>query len=208
MPTLTNMLDDLRDLLDDSNDTKYSAATKTRWINHGQNAMWPYIYQVVRDDSLAMASGTMEYTIPSEVGYESVLIGVEVETTSGEFVKLDGRQYDVVPHLTDQLLIFRGSSIPGVDTGSIRITAALPLTELSIGTDVYSGPKVTSELPIMYAMHKAMARDIESRLQWYRFSTTQGLNQTSSDDFIMSSAKWMELFQAGLERLRMPAPGM
>jgi hypothetical protein len=60
----------------------------------------------------------------------------------------------------------------------------------------------------MYAMHKAMARDIEGRLQWSRFSTTQGLNGTNPEQFIMTSEKWYNMFLSSLERLKMPIPGM
>jgi len=210
MATLLNMLDDLRDLLDDSGDTKFSVTTKTRWINHGQNAMWPYVYQIVRDATLVLATNDFEYSIPAAVGTESILIGVEVETdTSPErWRKLDGRQYDIVPSLASKLLVFHGSTLPGAVGNNIRITAATRLTTLVNAGDTYTGPEVTVELPIMYAMHKAMARDIESRLQWHRFSTTQGLNQTSADDFIMSSEKWMTLFLNSLDRLKMPPPGM
>jgi hypothetical protein len=210
MATLLNMLDDLRDLLDDASDVKYSVPTKTRWINHGQAAMWPNVYQIVRDETLTLATDDYEYTIPSNVGTESILIGVEIEvdTSPGRWAKLDGRQYDIVPHLATQLLILHGSNLPGTAGNNIRITAATPLTALAASSDTYSGPAVTVELPIMYAMHKAMARDIEGRLQWSRFSTTQGLNGTNPEQFIMTSEKWYNMFLSSLERLKMPIPGM
>jgi len=202
------MLDDLRDLLSDTGDTKYTKTMKVRYINRGQSAMYPKIYKIAQDATLVWIADQMEYVVPAALN-EGVLLGVEAESdsSSSDFVQLDGRVFDLVPNaLFGNTLVLKGNSLPTEAGSSVRFTSAMPLTDLSGDTDVFAGPSVTAELPVLYAMGLAMARDLETRLNYYRFSTTQALNGTVLEDFSTSSAYWFEQFNRLLDQHKMPMP--
>jgi len=209
MATLTNLLDDLRDLLSDSGDTKYTEARKIRYINAGQRAMFPDVYRILQDATEVLVTDQYEHAVPAALN-EGVLLGVELETTasSSDFNQLDGRVFDLVPNASfGNTLVFKNTNeLPGVAGAAIRFTAAVPLTELTTGADTYSGPAITQDLPVLYAMGLAMARDLEARLNYYRFSTTQALNGTVLEDFSTSSAYWFEQFSKQLAKVKMPMP--
>jgi hypothetical protein len=204
--TLLNLLDDIRDLYDDPADAKVPVARKTRYINLAQQAMFPKVHRVVRDSTLVLAASTYEYQLPAAVT-EGKILGFEIETTvsSSRFVRMEGLQFDIVPGGTaQQILVLRGGALPGLVGASIRVTAAMPLTPLAIDADVYSGPAVSEQLPVLYTMSMLMSRLVESRLQYTRFSTTQGLNGTTLEDFMGSGQYWMGLFTNLLEQVAMP----
>lgn len=210
MATLLEMLDDLRDRLTDPGDTKYSLVRKKAWINAGQSSMFPHIYRIVRDSSIVLVSNDFEYNIPAAVATDARILGVEVEDSDldGHFHKLGGESYDILPGVTDSILSLKGVYLPSAVGANIRITSAMPLTTLVNTGDTYTGPAITAELPVLYAMGTAMSRDVEQRLQWSRFSATQGLNGIGMDDFVTSSQYWMQRFDMLLERFAMPAPGL
>ena len=209
MATLTTLLDDMRDQLNDAADAKYSVANKTRYINRGQKAMYPKVYQIVQDATLVWVADQYEYVVPSALD-EGTILNIEAETTasSSDFVKLDGRVFDIVANASygNTLTLKNTNAFPTPVGASIRFTAALPLTELVNAGDTYSGPAVTDALPVLYAMAIATSRDIEARLNYYRFSTTQALNGTEIEDFSGTATFWMDQFNRELDQLKMAMP--
>ena len=209
MTTLTELLGDLNDLLDDVANTKVPEAQKIRYINRGQKAMFPKIYQIAVDSTLVLVADQYEYVVPSALN-EGILLGVEMETTasSSDFTQMDGRVFDLSPTASfGQTLVLKNyNELPMVAGASIRFTAALPLTALTTGTDVYSGPGVTDELPVLYAMAMATAKDYEERINYERFNTTQALNGVLLDDISRTANWWMRQFQLLLDQLTMPVP--
>ena len=196
------MLDDLRDRLADATDAKFSEAMKLRFLNRGQAAMFPRIFQIVRDSSLALESGTYEYDIPAAVGSNGRVVMIEAADVNGRFWPV--ANYEVIPGLTDPILKLTGG-LPGPDDADIRITAAMPLTAFASSASTYTGPPVTEELPVLYAMSLCMARDVEAKLSVRRMPTIEGLNG-SSESFMTASQFWMQQFEILLDRLQMPLP--
>jgi len=209
MTTLTELLGDLNDLLDDAANAKVSEAQKIRYINRGQSAMWPKVYQIVSDNSEVFATDVYEYDVPSTFN-EGVLLGIEFETEddTSDYLQADGREFDLVPQASfaQKMVLKNYVQLPTEAGSSIRFTGAIPLTKLTTGTDVYSGPGVTDELPVLYAMALATARTFEGRIEYERFNATQALNGILLDDISNTSNWWMRQFAILLEQVRMPMP--
>ena len=211
MATLTTLLTDLNDLLDDATNAKVTEAQKIRYINRGQYAMWPKVYQFVQDETVVLAANTFEYSVPAGFA-EGQILSVELETssTSDDFIQLDGRVFDLLPttSFNYKLVLKETDALPGEVASKVRITGVIPLTELTTGTDTYSGPAVTEELPVLYAMALATARDYEGRLDYTRYATTLAQNGVLLEDITSTSNWWMRQFQLLLDQVRMPLPNL
>lgn len=206
MATLLNMLDDMRDRLNDSTDTQVAKLTKVRYINHGIRATWPRLYRTTRDTSVVLVANTFEYAVPAAVGNNTKLLRLEVESdvASGRYAEL--YDYLIVPGLTDPVLQFTGLDLPGPAGARVRITAANPLTELVADVDVYDGPAQTDELPVLYAMGLALTRRLDDRIDHRRLSTTAGTNQVGPDEIMTAGQFNFAQFELLLERFAMPVP--
>lgn len=204
MATLAEMLEDLRDRLNDSGDTQVPKATKVRYLNHGIRATWPRLYRTERDTSLVLAVDTFEYALPAAVGSNTKLIRVEVEDGSGSARYNGLSNFRIVPGLTDPILQLEGSALPSEVGARIRVTAAAPLTALVADADIYDGPAQTDELPVLYAMGLALTRRLDDRLDHRRLSTTSGMNQVGPDEIMTAGQFNFAQFELLLERFAMP----
>lgn len=206
MVTAATLLSDLNVRLDDPGNTKFTEAQKIVFLNRGQAAMFPKIYRTARDATLALSAGVFEYLIPSAVGANSKIISLEVEGSAldGHYYTLD--RYNIIYGLTDPILEISGSALPSAAGANIRITAALPLTPFTVAGDTYTGPAVTEELPILYAMSLGMSADVEQRMKIRRMPTVEGLNGILADDFMTASQFWMQQFEVRLDQFQMPLP--
>lgn len=204
MATLLNMLDDLRDRLNDGSDVQISRVAKVRYLNHGISATWPRLYRTVRDSTLVLATNTFEYAIPATVGNNSKIMRIEIETGVGTNRYSEIQNMRVVPGLTDPILELEGVDLPAAVGSRIRITAAVPLTELVNDGDVYDGPKKTEELPVLYAMGLALTRRLDDRLDHRRLSVTSGMNQVGPDEIMTAGQFNFAQFELILERHAMP----
>lgn len=204
MATLANMLDDLRDRLNDSGDTQVSLAAKKRYINHGIRATWPRLYRTLRDTSIVLATNTFEYAVPATVGNNTKIMRVEVESgvASNRYHEISNMR--LVPGLTDPILELEGPDLPAAAGSRIRITAAKSLTELVNDADVYDGPAQTDELPVLYAMGLALTRRLDDRLDHRRLSVTSGMNQVGPDEIMTAGQFNFAQFELLLERFAMP----
>ena len=204
MATLLNMLDDMRDRLNDAGDSQVSRATKVRYINHGIRATWPRLYRTVRDTTIVLVADDFEYAIPSAVGNNSKIMRVEIESgvATNRYFELSNMR--IVPGLTDPLLELEGPDLPAPAGARIRITAARPLTELVNDGDVYDGPAQTDELPVLYGMGLALTRRLDDRLDHRRLSVTTGMNQVGPDEIMTAGQFNFAQFELLLERFAMP----
>lgn len=204
MATLLNMLEDLRDRLNDTADTQVPLATKKRYINHGIRATWPRLYRTMRDTTLVIAADTFEYAIPAAVGNNTKILRVEVEegVADGRYHQISN--FRMLPGLTDPVLELEGADLPAPIGSRIRITAAKPLTELVADGDVYDGPSQTDELPVLYAMGLALTRRLDDRLDHRRLSTVSGMNQVGPDEIMTAGQFNFAQFELLLERFAMP----
>lgn len=206
MATAADLIQDLKDRLDDEGNTKYSEAMKIRFLNRGQAAMFPKIYRTVRDATLALVADTFEYAIPTAVGSNTKIVALEVEDANSRWHPLE--RYNIIPGLTDPILQLKGNTLPGPAAANIRITAMAPLTAFTTSASVFDGPPFSEELPVLYAMSLAAGREVESRMRHRRLPTVEGFTDVSADDQMTSSQFWMQQFELLLERLAMPLPSL
>lgn len=207
----SEMIDDLRDRLNDVADTQVPFATKLRFLNRGQAAMFPKIFKMNQDATLVLSSTVFEYVYPSGVGTGKTLT-VEVETgaASARFVPL--WRYDVIPSLTAPKLVLLDPTIPSAVGAKLRITTADRMTPFvaanyaAAGSEVYSGPVGTEELPVLYAMGLATARGLDDRMDFTRYSANMVNNTTDSSDIMQVSQFWFAQFELLLDRLQMVMP--
>lgn len=206
MSTLSDLLADLNDRLNDESNQQVPKPSKVRYLNHGIRAMWPRVYRTARDSSLTIADGTWEYAIPAAVGTNSRILAVEVEheADSGRFYP--SQNYHIVPGLSDPILVFEDPTLPGEVGSHIRITAAVQLTELVGDTDTYDGPPGTEELPVLYAFGLAMSRRLDDRVDHRRFPSVTGANGVTPDTIMTASQFAFAQFELLLERFTMPLP--
>lgn len=209
---VSEMIDQLRDLTTDPGDTVVPAATKVRYLNRGQAAMFPKIYQVVQDATLTIVTSDNTYDIPAAVGTYAKLLSVEIEATpaAGDY----GRaiNYDVIPNATTPKLTLNYLPPSTLSGSHIRITAAKPLTPFvsttyaAAGSELYSGPPATEELPILYAMMLISSRVIADRNDYARMSVLLTNGAASGQDLMVTAQFWRDQFNQLLEQLTMPLP--
>lgn len=205
MATCADLLADLNDRLNDAGNSMASESVKIRWLNMGQRAMFPSIYKTARDSTITIVSGTWEYSVPSAVGSNTRIIRIEQETASASGRYVDLFDADVVPGLTDPVLVYRGVELPPAGA-KVRITAAKPLSEFATSGSTYDGPVGTEELPVLYAMGIALSRRLEDRVDHRRYSVTQGQNGVGTSEIMDASQFWFAQFELLLERKAMPLP--
>ena len=211
MSTAADMIDDLRDRLNDAGDTQVPLATKVRFLNRGQAAMWPRIFKTVRDATLVFIASQYEYTFPAGVGTGKVLtVEAETDPTSSRYVPLV--RYDVIPSLTTPILVILDNQLPVPAGSSIRITTAdrmdpfVGATYAALQSVIYTGPAGSEELPVLYAMGLATARALDDRLDYTRYSATQVNNAVDPNAIMQVSQFWFAQFELLLDRLQMQFP--
>ena len=211
MSTAADMIDDLRDRLNDVGDTQVPFPTKVRFLNRGQAAMWPRIFKVVRDVSLLTIAGQFEYTLPPGIGTGKILtVEVETDTTSNRFVDLV--RYDIIPSLTAPTLVLRDAVLPAPAGSTIRVTTADRMDPFVCATYAasqavqYTGPTGSEELPVLYAMGLATARVLDDRMDYTRYSATQVNGAVNPNDIMQVSQFWFAQFELLLDRLQMTFP--
>ncbi len=206
------LIDQLRDLTGDTSDTVVTFANKIRYLNRGQAAMFPRIYQVVQDTTLTITTADPTYDIPAAVGAYGRLLSVEIEATpsGGDYVR-NGR-YDIIPHATTPKLILIDIPTSVLSGSRIRVTAAKQLTPFAAanytaaGSEVYSGPAGTEELPVLYALMIINSRKIYDRNDYTRYSVQQANAAATSNDLMVTAQFWRDQFNQLLEQLAMPLP--
>jgi hypothetical protein len=211
MSTAGEMIDDLRDRLNDIADTQVPFPTKLRFLNRGQAAMYPRIYRIVRDSSLALVAGTYEYVLPAGVGTGKVLtVETETDVTTDRYTHLN--RYDLIPGVATPTLVLLDAQLPSPAGSCLRITSADRMTPFVAATYaasqsvVYTGPAGTEELPILYAMGLATARVLDDRMDYTRYSATQVNGTVDPNDIMQVSQFWFAQFELLLDRLQMPFP--
>lgn len=209
MATGQTFLDDLNDRLNDvDNAAGMGEAAKLRLINRGIAAMWPRIFRTVADDSIAIVTDQYEYDIPAAVGDEGEIFRVELEDVNAantRFVELDG--YDIVPLITGRTLQLPSWVVGASNDGAlIRISAALPLSQLASTASTFDGRAIHEELPVWYALGVALSRRIEDRVDYTRYSTIDARNGVDISEQMLTSQFCFSQFEAMLERMQMPWP--
>jgi hypothetical protein len=212
MAFVSELFDQMRDLLNDATDTQVPYATKKLYLNRGINRLWPKVYRVVSDETLSVLDETYDYTIPVAAAYGHIL-SVEMETGEGTDQWERYAFYDIIPGDEDQTAIFRISHPVLPETGSgIRIRYAAPIPVISAasyaaaGSETWTGPDRAIGLPVLYAMGMIASRRLDDRQDHTRYSTTQNVNGVSDSDIMQASQLWMGQFEMELADMERPLP--
>lgn len=211
MAFVSEMFDQLRDLLNDATDAQVTYANKKLWINRGIRRLWPHIYRTVVDTSITVVADTYDYTLPAAVA-DGVITSVEIETDpgGGQFVRFEA--YDIVDGDEDQAGVFRFVNfLPEVGT-DIRIRYAAPIPVVAAASyaasqsESWTGPDRALNLPVLYAMAMIAARKLDDRQDHTRYSTTQALNGVTDQDLMAGVQLWMGQFELELDTWSRPLP--
>lgn len=210
MATQLDLWKDLRYRLGtaDAADAVVPKADKTRYLNAGMAAMYPKIFRTVRDATLVLLANTFEYELPATLdGGRLIQVEVESAATSSRYHR--NVPYELLNHATQPLLIFDHGDLPRQVGGTIRLTGAMPLTpftESVNGSETYTGPVGTEELPVLYAMGVLTARLLDGRLDHTKYSTTHTYGAAQPVDQMTASQFWFAQFELMLERWAMAFP--
>lgn len=210
MAFVSDMFDQLRDLLNDASDTQVPFATKKLYLNRGISRMWPVVWQV-STETITLVDAQYDYSLAAGA-IDGIILSVEITTEENgtEFVRWD--EYDVVPGDHDTAGVFRITAYhPGADY-DIRIKYAAPVALISAASyvaaqaEAWVGPERAIGLPVLYAMGMIAARKLDDRQDTYRYSTTQATNGVTDQDIMGSAQMWFAMFEAELELIRRPLP--
>lgn len=208
MAFVSEMIDQLRDLLDDDDDSQVAFATKRLYLNRGIIRLWPRIYRI-REVTLSMTAGEYEYTL-TDLGEGQVLSAEYSHDSDVENYRTMMR-YRITPSDEDHTATLYLGFNPD-DGAEVRIKwiAAVPaITAASYAAaeaEVWTGPDRAIGLPVLYAMGMITARKLDNRQDHTRMSTTQALNGVTDQDIMGAAQMWFGQFEAELAELERPLP--
>lgn len=212
---LKDQIDQLRDLLEDQSDTQVSFARKLYFLNAGQRAMWPRVYQIVQDSTLQFVDDQYEYTIPAAVrGGRIFQLEKSLASDDDYFYPFDIDDYQIQRTTTDgaDKIILNWDPGSTYSDGYIRITTAMPLTAFTsadytaAASEAYTGPDQTAEGPVLYAMSRISAFPLDDRMDHGKISVHQQNRSASPQEYLAVSAYWLDEFERRVEEWNMPLP--
>lgn len=211
MAFVSEMFDQLRDLLQDDTDTQISYAQKKLWLNRGIRQLWPNLFRTVVDTSITVVADTYDYTLPAAVT-DGIIQSVEIETGSGTNRFLRFEDYDIIEGDEDQAGVFRFAvSLPEAGT-DVRIRYSAPIPTISAASyvlaqaEAWVGPDRAMMLPPLYAMAMITLRKLDNRQDHTRYSTTQATNGVTDQDIQSAGQMWMGQFELELDKWSRPLP--
>jgi len=210
MAFVSEMFDQLRDLLNDATDTQVPFSTKKLFLNRGIALLWPLIGRV-STVSVDLTQGVRRYTLTSAV-MDGRILSVEytADGDNDDLIRLSN--YDVLPGDEDQTGSLRLPFDPPSDAARVDITIFGPLPSIAAasyaaaGSEAWTGPDRAIHLPVLYAMSMIAARRIDDRQDHTRYSTTQAVNGVTDSDIMGASAMWLNQFYTELEQMSRPLP--
>lgn len=208
---VSEMFDQVRDLINDASDDQVSFATKKLYLNRGIALLWPKVYKVASDSSITILTDTYDYALPVAVA-DGIVLSVELENDYGYLRFVD---YDILDGDEDLAGVFRIVRNPD-DADmlgyKIRIKYLAPCTAIAAATyvaaqsEAWVGPDRAIHLPVLYAMGMIAARKLDDRQDTTRYSTTQGQNGVTDGDIMSSSRMWFDQFYDELRDMERPLP--
>ena len=207
-------IDQLRDLLEDAADSQISFLRKQYYLNQGIRAMWPRVYQIVADATTQFVDDQYEYTIPAAVrNGRYILFEKSTAADDDYFYPMDYEDFKIKPGAGGADILQLGFDPNSTwEDGYIRITAALPLTAYAAATytasqtTAYTGPDVTAEGPVLYAMSRIAAIPLDDRMDYGRFSVQAQNRAASPQEHLAVSAYWLDEFERRLDEWKMTMP--
>lgn len=211
MAFVSEMVDQLRIMLDDADDSQVAIGTKKLWLNRGIRMLWPNIYRIVVDTSLAIVADTYEYALPVAVA-DGYITSMERETANLTARYVRWEDYDIIDGNEDQAGVLRVlGALP--ETGvKIRIRYAAPIGPITSSTyanmqaETWVGPDRALNLPVMYAAAMITGSKLDNRQDHSRYSTLQAQNGVTDQDLMAATQMWMGQFELELDKLTRPLP--
>jgi hypothetical protein len=210
MAFVSDLFDQLRDLLNDASDTQVPYATKKLFLNNGIRRLWPRVYRLTSTTTTILTE-TFDYALP--VGAADGLVTVvELENDYG-YTRFN--DYDLIDGDEDTAGVLRltrnpdSSDLLGYD---LRINYAAPVPLIAAasyaaaGSETWTGPDRAIHLPVLYAMSMIASRRLDDRQDHTRYSTTQAMNGVSDTDILQAASYWMGQFEAELNDMTKPLP--
>lgn len=211
MAFVSEMVDQMRDLLNDASDTQVPFATKKLFLNRGIARLWPDVYRIATQQT-TIVSGQVDYTLPVAV-FEGMIISVELSTTTAATTYNRFADYDLIPGDEDSAGTLRiGINSVRYADYVIRIRYAAPVPFISAANyaaaqaETWNGPDRAIGLPVLYAMGMCALRKLDDRQDTLRYSTTQALNGVTDQDILASGQDWFAQFEAQLFQMGKPLP--
>jgi hypothetical protein len=211
MAFVSELFDQLRDLLNDATDTQIPYATKKLYLNRGIARMWPKVYRLATT-TITILTLTYDYALPVGAA-DGLIVSVELERLDGSFVRFD--DYDIMAGDEDLAGVFRLTANPdSVDLlgYDIRIKYAAPVSLIAAasyaaaGSETWTGPDRAMGIPVHYAAALIAMRKIDDRQDTLRYSTTQAENGVTDQDIMSASQLWMGQFELELAEFERPLP--
>ncbi len=209
MAFISDMIDQLRDLLNDPTDVQVPFVTKKLYLNRGIARLWPKVFSI-QSLAVALTAGIYEYALAVGV-MDGYVLSIEINSlaNTAHYQRFD--DYDVIPGDEDLAgkLVVGTSPVTGT---SLRIRYAGPVSPIASASYVASqseafvGPDRAIELPVLYAMGMIVARKLDDRQDTNRYSTTQAMNGVSDQDLMAASQMWFGQFDLALEDMYRPMP--
>ena len=209
MAFVSEIFDQLRDLLNDAADTQVPFATKKLYVNRGIARLWPKVWSV-GTTSVALTNGTYDYTM-SVLVMDGHLLSVEINTLAdpAHYRRFDG--YDLLPGDEDLVGRLVVSQNPVTGT-SLRIKYAQPVPLITSASyaaaqaETWVGPDRAIGLPVAYAMGMITGRKLDDRQDTNRYNTTQATNGVTDQDIMAASQLWLAQFELELDDMARPLP--
>jgi hypothetical protein len=211
MAFVSELFDQLRDLLNDAADSQVTFSMKKLYLNRAIARMFPKVYKLA-STTITVLTVTYDYALPVAAA-DGLIVAVELERSDGSFVRFD--DYDIVAGDEDLAGVFRLTVNPdrtdllGFDI-RIRYAAPVPLIVAAdytaAGSETWSGPDRAMGIPVYYAAAMCTLRKIDDRQDTLRYSTTQALNGVTDQDMMANAQLWMGQFELELQEFDRPLP--
>jgi hypothetical protein len=214
---VSEMFDELRQYLDDTDDSVVSFAIKKQWLNRGIRMMFPRIYQryaavpEIDSEAAAFAEDTYTYEFESVPG-DGIISAIQtVDPDTDVPVRLNVEDYEVIPGTT-LYVQFTPTITTYYDLQEIRVIGAIPITPIAAAnytaaqSEVWTGPAGTLGIPVYYAMSMAAAIPLDDRLKYDQASVVMQQGAASPSDIMSASVFWLDKFNFETDQQMMPTP--
>lgn len=210
MAFVSEMFDQLRDLLSDPGDNQVSFAMKKMYLNLGVTHLWPQIPRMISATAIPIVALTYEYNLSSIVSEHDIIsIDIESDNASGSFRRLS--YYDLLPGDEDNVSVLRLYSLPTAGA-TIRIRHTQPIATIVASTyaaaqsEVFLGPDKAIGLPVLYAMGLMAVRRMEDYLDASRQRPANESERVDVSGLLGSSRFWMDEYNSQVLNLARPLP--
>ena len=176
--------------------TRFSDTQILNALQDGMKAMYPQVWQLAQDTSLAPSSVLYEYTLPAAFADMRVVL-MEVELRVPNIPVIPFKKYKRWKRVGPLALAFMDRFSPA---GVIRLNYNAPYNALS---DL---EPIAMHLPCYYAMMLLLKEQEAMRTRATEMVPQTGEGGVKSGDAMATSRDWKDLFEAELERLGRPQP--